>query len=267
MKKFLRILNITVWILLACGLVFLLGFSYVEHDKVVCKQYNIHIDYGNADTLVTESDIYTIVKQTGNLLHGQTFGYINSEKIERNIRKQPYVAKANVFLTIDGVAEIKIIQRQPILRIFNHKGESFYLDGIGNLLPLNPDFSARVMIANGFIPEPFSRSDNYLQDSIIAKDSIQYNSVMSNLFQLSNFIMQDPFLKALVTEIYVEQNGEFELIPRFDDQVILFGNVENMEDKFHRLRIFYKQGLNITGWNRYNVINIKYKNQVVCSKI
>lgn len=267
MKKFLRIVVIVIWILLGCGMLFLLGFSYIEHDTLECKTYHININYGNADTLVTKTDIYDIVKQTGNLLKGQKVGFINAEKVESSIKRQAYVAKANVYTTIDGVVNIDVIQRQPILRVFNRRGESFYLDGLGNLLPLNPDFSARVMVANGNIPEPFSRTIDYLADSIQVKDSIQYNSVMNNLYNLSNFIMQDPFLKALIDEIYVDKNGEMELIPKIAGQVILFGDVENMEDKFNRLRIFYKQGLNVTGWNRYNVINIKYKNQVVCSKI
>ena len=267
MKKFLKILEIVVWALLSAGLLTLLGFSYLEHDSVICKQYSIDIDYGNADVLVTKDDIYMIVKQSGNLLKGQSVGYINPEKIENNIRKQPYVARANVFVSIDGNTEIKVIQRQPIVRIFNQKGESFYLDGTGHLLPLNPDFSARVLIANGYIPESFSTTANYLQDSIHVKDSLQYNSVLNNLFTLSTFIVKDPFLKALIEEVFVGKNGEFELIPKVGNQIILFGTAENIKEKFDRLLIFYKHGLSVTGWGRYNVINIKYKNQVVCSKI
>jgi len=267
MKKFLRILEIAAWVILSAGLLVLLGFSYVEHDSVVCKQYSINIDYGNADVLVTNADIYNIVKHSGHLLRGEPVGYINAEKIESNLCRQPYVASANVFVTIDGNTEINVIQRQPILRIFNQKGESFYLDGTGHLLPLNPEFSARVLIANGYIQESFSKTVNYLQDSIRVNDSLQFNSVMNKLFILSTYIMKDPFLKALIEEVYVEKNGEFELIPKFGDQLILLGNTENIKDKFDRLILFYRQGLNVTGWNRYNVINIKYKNQVVCSKI
>jgi len=51
------------------------------------------------------------------------------------------------------------------------------------------------------------------------------------------------------------------------DHVILLGSAEELGDKFSRLLAFYKFGLNKIGWNKYNFINIKYKNQVVCSKI
>jgi len=267
MKKFLKILEIAAWVILTGGLFTLLGFSVVEHDAKTCKQYTITIDYGNADVLVTKNDIYSIVKQSGHILKGEAIRYIHAEKIESSIKKQPYVADANVYLTIDGDVEINVVQRQPILRIFNQLGESFYLDGTGHLLPLNPDFSARVMVANGNIPEPFLKSANYLEDSIRQKDSLLYKSVMNNLFTLSMFIMKNDFLKALIEEVYVDKNWEFELIPKLGNQLIIFGTTENMNDKFERLLVFYKKGLSITGWQRYNVINIKFKNQVICSKI
>ena len=267
MKKFIRILEYIFWILLTSGLFALLGFTYMEHDSLVCQHYDITIDYGNADVLITKDDIYLIAKQTGHILKGEKFGMINAGKMESAIRKQPYIAKANVYVTIEGNVQIDIVQRQPILRIFNQRGESYYLDGTGHLLPLNPDFSARVPIANGFIPESYSKSANYLQDSIHIKDSVQNKSVMNNLFRLSNYIMKDAFLKALIDEIYVCNSGEFELIPKIGNQVIVFGKAENMKDKFSRLLLFYRHGLNKTGWNKYNVINIKYNNQVVCSKI
>jgi cell division protein FtsQ len=267
MKKFLKILTIALWIILAGGLFTLLGFSYVEHNAKSCQKYTINIDYGNADILVTNNDIYNLIRQTGHILKGQAIRYINAEKIESSIKKQPYVANANVYMTIDGNVEINVVQRQPILRIFNQKGESFYLDGTGHLLPLNPDFSARVLVANGNIPESLSKSVNYSEDSIRQKDSLLYRSVINNLYTLGMFIMKDHFLKALIEEIYVDKNGEFELIPKLGNQIILFGTAENVKDKFERLLVFYKKGLSITGWQKYNVINIKFRNQVICSKI
>jgi cell division protein FtsQ len=267
MKKFLKILEITAWVLLTGGLCMLLGFTTSEHNNNVCKNYIIRIDYGKADVLVTEADIYTVVKSTGNLLKGQKLGTIDFERIEREIMHQAYVGDAQAYMTLDGVVEIDVVQRQPILRIFNEKGESFYLDGLGNLLPLNPAFSARVLVATGFIHEPFSMKACYLKDSVRNSDSMYYRSVMNNLYKVSAFIIKDKFLKAQIEQIYVDQNGEFELIPRIGAHLILMGNADNLEDKFERLFVFYRSGLSKTGWSRYNVINIKFKNQVVCSKI
>ena len=170
MKKFLKILVIAAWVLMTGGLFALLGFTTTEHNSEVCKKYIIHISYGKADVLVTEGDIYQVVKATGNLLKSQRLGFIDFERIEREIKRQSYVANAQVYMTVDGIVKIDVVQRQPILRIFNEKGESFYLDGLGNLMPLNPAFSARVLVATGFIPEPFSKKVYYFTDSGRTKD-------------------------------------------------------------------------------------------------
>ena len=266
-EKLIKILILSMWILFAGGFMSLVGFTSWEHSIQGCKSYVISIDYGNADTLVTKDDIYSLVRKTGNTLKGQLIGDIDVEAIEREIRRQPYVARAEVYLTMEGVVEIHVHQRQPILRIFNQNGESYYLDGLGSLLPLNPLFSARVLVATGFIDETYSGKVNYFQDSVRRDDSLNHRSVMINLYKLAVYIVKDRFLRAQIEQIYVDKNGELELIPRVGQHLILFGSTEDMEKKFERLIAFYKFGLSRTGWNRYNVINIKYRNQVVCSKI
>jgi cell division protein FtsQ len=266
MKKFLKILEISAWVLFAAGLFTLLGFTTAEHNRLRCTRYSINIDYGSADVLVTKEDVYGIIKRTGNLLKGEKYGSVDAERIEKVLRKQPYIAKADVYVTLDGEAIIDVVQRQPVLRIFNKSNESFYLDGTGHLLPLNPNFSARVIVASGYIPETYVHNINYTADTVKLNDSLQFNSVMNNLYRLSLYIQKDKFLKALIDQIYVDPAGEFELIPRIGNQVILFGNAEDMDDKFEKLMVFYRKGLSKTGWNKYKIINIKYKNQVVATK-
>jgi cell division protein FtsQ len=266
-QKLIKILVITLWVVLAGGFLTLVGFTFWEHSTNGCANFSITINYGNADTLVTKEDIYNAIKKTGNTLKGQLIGDIDVEAVEREIRHQPYVAQAQVFITMGGVVEITVLQRQPILRIFNQAGESFYLDGLGHLLPLNPAYSTRVLVATGCIDEMFSKRINYLQDSVRKKDSTEYRSVMINLYRMATYIIKDKFLRAQIDQISVDNIGEFELIPRVGNHIIVFGPAENLEEKFDKLFAFYKFGLSRAGWKRYNVINIKFKNQVVCSKI
>jgi cell division protein FtsQ len=266
-KKLLKILFITLWVILAAGVVTLAGFTMSVHQDVVCRNYTINIDYGEADVLVTNDDIYSLICKSGFLLKGQRVRFIDAEKIESMIRKQPYVADAQVYLTMEGDVTIRILQRQPILRIFNQRGESYYIDAKGKVLPLNPAFPARVLVASGYIEEPLQRNLNYSVDSVCLKDSLMYRSVVNHLLKVAMYVIKVPFLKAQIEQIYVDPNGEMELIPRVGNHVILFGNADNIADKFNRLYIFYKKGLNRTGWDRYPVINIKYQQQVVCSKI
>jgi cell division protein FtsQ len=267
MKKFLKILLIVVWILLVAGAGVLMGLVEVQQYARPCRNVVINIDYGSADVLITKKDIDSVILKTAGMLKGKPLGYINTGSIERAIRNQAYVAKLSVFENNEGTLFVNIRQRTPLLRIINRRYESFYLDESGALLPVNPNFSARVLVANGVIDDSYSKNPNYKVNILGLSDSIFYDSLMTNLYRLTMYITHDKFLKAQIDQIYVNEHREFELIPRVGNHVILLGTAEDLDDKFRKLYAFYRLGLNKIGWNKYNVINIKYKNQVVCSKI
>jgi len=65
----------------------------------------------------------------------------------------------------------------------------------------------------------------------------------------------------------VNSKYEFELIPRVGSQIIELGDAENLDEKFANLKLLYLDGFNKIGWNTYKRISLKYKNQVVCTKI
>ena len=267
MKTLLKILFILMWVLLVGGAGTLVGFVEVEHYSKACRNVDIRINYGAADMLITKKDVDSIILKTAGGLKGKPLGYINTGAIENAIRRQSYVAKVSVYENNQGTLFVDIRQREPLLRIINRKYESFYLDESGTFLPVNPNFSARVLVATGFIDDSYIRNPGYRVNILALSDSVFYDSLMTNLYKLTMYITHDDFLKAQITQIYINEAGEFELIPRVGNHVILLGKAEDLDDKFRRLYAFYRFGLSKIGWNKYNIINIKYKNQVVCSKI
>lgn len=267
MKKALRILKIVMWVLLVAGAGTLVGFVEAEQYARRCDQVVIRINYGAADTLVTRSDVDSIILRTAGIVKGKPLGYVNTGAIEKAIRRQPYVARVTVFENNKGTVFINIRQREPLLRIINRSYESFYLDESGVLLPVNPNFSARVLVANGFIDDSYRKNPDFRVNILALPDSVMYDSLLTSLYRLTMYVSRDPFLKGQIAQVYVNELGEFELIPRVGNHIILLGSTEDLDAKFRKLMAFYKYGLNRIGWNKYNVINIKYKNQVVCSKI
>ncbi len=267
MNKILKIARIVLWVLLVSGAGVLVGFVEVNHYSRPCKKVDIRIDYGAADVLITQREVDSILLRNAGMLKGKPLGYINTGAIESAIRRQPYVEAVAVYENNEGTLSIRIRQREPLLRIINRRYESFYLDVSGTLLPVSPSFSARVLVANGVIDDSYMKNPGYRVNVLAVSDSIYYDSLLTNLYKLTMYITHDKFLKAQISQIYVNADREFELIPRVGDHVILLGKAEDLDDKFRRLFAFYKFGLNRIGWNKYNVINIKYRNQVVCSKI
>jgi len=76
----------------------------------------------------------------------------------------------------------------------------------------------------------------------------------------------DDILKNQLVSIMVDKNNEYSFITRKGGQVIEFGKAENIEQKFNKLLIYYRKTVPDFGWKRYKKINLKFTNQVVCTK-
>ena len=132
-------------------------------------------------------------------------------------------------------------------------------------MPLSNNYTARVLVANGDINEPYQL--NYSTDIISSskKDELNRHCVLCDIYNIAKFIYNDEFWRSQIEQIYV-RNGEYKLIPRVGSQVVLFGGINNLEEKFIKLEALYKQGFSQVGWNKYKTINLKYTNQIICTK-
>ena len=191
---------------------------------------------------------------------------INVSLIENIIKENPYVMDADVFTSMDGILKINITQRKPIVRIINKLNQHFYLDDFGVKMPINTKYPANVVIATGniaasyslFSPESFDQRNDTLN---LKKDSVLYN-----IYKVASYISKNTFFKAQIEQIFINESLDIELIPKLGEQIIIFGNAENIEVKFNKLLIIYKEAFNKLGWDKYKLINLTYENQVVCTK-
>lgn len=253
-----RILKISLWIVVLAGISVLVGFIEKEHQKTTCKSIEVLIDYENADPLIDADLIKTDVYQTYDTLIGKKISEINQVQIEDFISKNNYVKNAEVYSTLNGHLKIKVKQKQPLLRIINKKGENYFMDMDASLIPVNNGFSTRLLVANGHIPTAYSDT--------IGLINIENFPELHDLYQLALYIGNNEFLSAQIEQIYVTENHEFELVPKVGRQLIVFGNIANMQLKFDKLIAFYQKGMKKAGWDTYKTINLKYNNQVVCTK-
>ena len=61
-------------------------------------------------------------------------------------------------------------------------------------------------------------------------------------------------------------DGEFELVPRVGSQRILLGDGSALEQRFEKLRLFYRDGMPKADWRRYAKIDLRFADQIVCTK-
>ena len=267
MKKFKQILFISFWCILVIGLIVSLGFVNREQDQLKCKALDISVNQDNDLYFVDKIDIAQLMKDRGDSIIGQPKSTVNVAGIESALNSHSAISNAEVSLSIDGVVKVDVKQRNPILRVINADGDSYYLDDEGKLMPLSDKYTMKVLVANGNIMEPYSRRYQY-SVADIGKDSLlRYVSKLDELYAMATFINADPFWKAQIHQIYYNNENEMEIVPMVGDQKIIFGDTTAMTEKFNKLLTFYKEGLNTTGWwDKYSTINLKFRNQIVCTK-
>lgn len=268
MELFLKILRIAFWILLFAGLSTIFAFVQKKEDDLLCSKVNISIlrDPLQENYFVEEDAIRTLIAQRFGQVENSSLKNIDVNFLERLMYANPWVARADVYLSIDGVVDIEIEQRQPILRIINMDGENYYMDTQGRLMLWSPDFTPRMLIASGNIREKYEQWSKMSVSELINNDTLKTHTMLDDLYTMARFILADEFWSAHVEQIYVNLLGEIELVPKVGNHKIIFGDSDEMAEKFWKLKTFYKEGLNYAGWDNYDTLNLKFNNQVVCSK-
>lgn len=142
--------------------------------------------------------------------------------------------------------KINITEREPIARIFNSDGNSFYIDSSITKLSLSDKFSARLPVFTNF-----PATDN----SLTKADK----NLLAEIKNISLYILQSPFWMAQIEQVDITPQKSFEMIPKIGNQVIVFGSSENYEEKFHNLFTFYKNVQSKVGWSKYSTLNVSYK--------
>jgi cell division protein FtsQ len=230
-----------------------------------CSGINIVIKENDKVAFVDSKDLLQSIHDKFGMLKGKPMRSINISLLEKIINTNPFIYNAEVFSTIDGKLNIEVKQRIPVLRVVNFRNESFYIDKEGIFFPMSDKFTARVPVASGYIFHRESEGKVKPEDAF-ANDSTAKTPVLTQLFNIINHTSHDPFWNAEVQQLYVNPDNDIEFIPSIGNHTVVLGNDEQLDEKFGKLFLFYKQGIKKEGWEKYHTINLKYKNQVVCIK-
>jgi len=238
--------------LITAWFVVVMGFVSGEAEKVVCTRIDVTISDTVESRFVTETDVRRMLEQSGIPLQGYSIGEIQTRMLEATLEENPYVSNAEVCKDISGRLEVRIDQRIPLVRVLPEGKTGFYLDREGYVLPLSSSYTAQTILVTGHIEVP--DSEDVLEDQL--HDVLEFCSYLAN----------HPLWSAQIVQIYRTRSGAYELIPRVGGHQILLGELDQWEKKLRNLELLYRQGFAKYGWNTYETINLKYTNQVICSK-
>lgn len=269
MKKisYKKILVTVLWIIAIAGLASSLRFVSKSTANTVAGSLNISIFNNEENLFLDEEDVRRFLSERNDSVLSVRYGSIDIPGLEKALNSHPAIENAEVSADINGEVKIDVTQRTPVLRVINKDGESYYIDSQLKLMPLNNNYSARVIVASGEIHEPFARRYQFSVDQIKKNELFSQVSLLDDLLDVSEYIRKDTCLNQLIHQIYVNEDKDLELFPAIGNHKIIFGDAKNIAEKFNKLLLFYTQGLNKSdSWTKYSAINLKYKNLVVCTK-
>ena len=193
---------------------------------------------------ICDDEVHSLLKKKRMYPVGKKAKEINIRQLEDEVTKHPFVRKAECYFTSSGKVRIDIDQRIPLIRVMSGNGDDYYIDNEGKIMPAGKK-AIHVAVASGYIDRKFAQKE---------------------LFQLGKYLKGDPFWQSQIQQVHITPKQDIELIPRAGDHIIFLGKMENMEEKFRKLRTFYQEGLSHVGWNKYNRISIEFSNQIICTK-
>jgi len=245
------ILKILIWIGLAAWFVVILGFVSGEAGEVICKRIDVVLSDTVQSQFVSDADIRAMFRDEGLQLQGYPLKDINTRELEQLLEKNAYIKGAEVSTDISGRMEIRLEQRVPLVRIMPDGKAGFYLDTEGKILPLSDQYVPHIILVSGNIKQP---------------DGMEGRRQLEEIHSFCTYVSTHPFWSEQIVQLFVNRRGEYELIPRVGAHQILLGGLDQWERKLRNLELLYNQGFSTYGWNSYETINLKYTNQVICTK-
>jgi len=258
-KKFIIVL--LKWIGLILYLFLILGFVRRERLNKNCNEIVCNID--TAHEFVDTSEVFILLKRDSLYPLNKPIKKINLLKIENSIESHEAIKKAEVYLDMNGVIHLDIFQRNPVLRIITQTNMHYYVDEELGLLSVGYDYTADVPVLSGYLP------DTLVQAFRLGNDTLRLEALdfdMQDIINFADYIYHDVLWRDLFVQIYINSEHEFELISRVGDNIIILGKLDDYSYKMKKLRAIYLEAFPKYGWKNYRKINLKYSNQVVCSK-
>lgn len=241
MKKFFQISFVLI---VAVAFVFLSWKSHDTYKDIKCQDVVVQVDEEGGVRFLNKEMIADMLLEKQDSLQGKRYEDINIYLLEEFLNAHPNIDKAELYLTIKGELCVDVKQRKPLVRVFE-LDESYYLDSNFDRFSLSNVFSARVLQVY------------WSEITEARKESLRL---------LMKRIESDAFLKAQITAVEFDENDDLMVYPRMGNHKIILGSSKDLDSKFEKLKVFYSQGLEKVGWDRYSHINLKFENQIVCTK-
>ena len=226
----------------------------------ICEGVVINLADSSKHQFVTNNDIMNALRATGIRVTGQKIRDIPLTKLEERVKAFTELRVAEVYISEDMKLHVYGNQREPVMRVMASYGGDFFIDREGVIMRRHNLYTPNLHILE--IDMVFN-SEQMTGTNIFESEK---TANLAQAFELVNYIRGDSFWNGMIDQLSMSRDGRVTLVPHVGNHTVKMGRVENYEEKLHNLRVFYRQAMPVAGWDRYRVINVEYKGQVVCQR-
>ncbi len=248
MKRILGISGLVILFMIS------IGFSSKKQNNRSINEVVVKIENQEDNYFIDNLEIVSLLNADNtDYVLGLKLNQLDLKELERRVMQHPFVRDVEVFRDLKGNLMVEVYQTKPIARVINPDGPDHYISDEGKILPVSPKFTARVPLIK-------------LQNQTVIDTALTATEDGQKLFELLGFIQKDQFWSAQVAQIAVDGDMEVTIYPQVTKQTVEFGAIDDIDEKFKKLKIFYKKILPTKGWNYYETVSLKYKDQIVAKK-
>lgn len=233
----------------------LIAFSERKHDVITIRDVHIRMQNIGDNHFMDEGDIKNLMQTDTQTLRGADVRSIDLNEIEKRIRQDRYVKGAELYNDLRGNLVVNVSLRRPLARIVRNDGPDGYIAEDGTVMPASDKFTSRTTLLSG--PRAVS---------LLQADNVGDSDEGAAILELLHYIHGDEFWKAQIAQLDIDSKGRISMYPQVGDERIEFGSPGDLERKFAKLRIYYKEILPRTGWNKYGRVNLEYEGQIVAER-
>ena len=253
MKKFKFDIKREIKIICAVGLVALLiAFSERKQGEATVNDVVVKLENIANNHFLTEEDVLKLMKLSAENLKGASIRKIDLRELEGKIKLNRFVENADIYSDLKGNLMVKVGLRRPIARIVRSDGPDGYIAEDGTVMPVSEKFTPRVVLISG----------SYMRQLALMQN-VNETEEGKGLMQMLHFIKEDNFWNAQIAQLDINSKARISIYPQVGGELIEFGKPDNIELKFRKLMIYYKEILPRMGWNKYKRVNLEYEGQIV----
>lgn len=235
-----------------------LGLSARKRADMSCTGLNVVIRDSVKNNFVTKTDVKDYIDtEFGTYIGSKAYG-LDLNRIEEIIDGKSAVLKSEAYVTADGMLNIAVTQREPMIR-FQRADGGFYADKDGFLFPLQRSYTARVPIVDGEIP---IRVGNGYKGDVRGEKEKEW---LKRMLALVKYMEDGKVWAEAIVQISVQPGGDIVLVPRHGKEKFIFGQPVKIEEKF-KLMEYYYTGIEPHNQGVYSTVNVKYAGRIVCRK-